>query len=289
MPLDYFVQTACPAIEPAMLAFLKERENFSLFLLGNFESYGSHLGPALFSGNFKVVFDQNQNIVAVFCLTRSGNLLVESKINNLLFQQILSSCLEEKIPIEGLLGSWDFCRSFWDFLKEKQIIQRDVFSEKQVLFSTDLNQKTYPATNHVRLLKEKDIDSWIPMRIDYLKESGLPNHLSKDELAGQFLEKVEKKVIWGLFIEEELVSIAELNAKAFDLGQVGGVYTPPKYRKKGYAKSVMRQLLHDAQTLHQLRKIIIFTGETNLPAQKVYKSLGVSQQGFFALFFGSPP
>ena len=102
----------------------------------------------------------------------------------------------------------------------------------------------------------------------------------------QFSEKAEKKITWGLFLENVLVSIADLNAKALDLGQVGGVYTVPSFRQRGYSKSVMRQLLLDAKELHKIRKLIIFTGEQNFPAQKLYNSLGVSQVGYFALLFG---
>jgi predicted GNAT family acetyltransferase len=71
-----------------------------------------------------------------------------------------------------------------------------------------------------------------------------------------------------------------------DLGQVGGVYTVPSFRQKGYSRSVMQQLLLDAKEIHQIRKMIIFTGDQNFPAQKLYTSLGVSKIGFFALLFG---
>lgn len=69
------------------------------------------------------------------------------------------------------------------------------------------------------------------------------------------------------FLNNKLISIAELNAKALDLGQVGGVYTTPAFRQKGYSKSVMKQLLIDAN-------------------QHLYKFLGAFQVGYFALFFG---
>lgn len=58
-----------------------------------------------------------------------------------------------------------------------------------------------------------------------------------------FLTKQKKRISWGLFLDNILVSIADLNAKALDLGQVGGVYTTPSFRQKGCSRSVMRQLL----------------------------------------------
>jgi hypothetical protein len=47
----------------------------------------------------------------------------------------------------------------------------------------------------------------------------------------------------------------------------------------------MQQLLSDAKELHKIRKLIIFTGDKNFPAQKLYNSLGVSQVGYYALLF----
>ena len=111
-------------------------------------------------------------------------------------------------------------------------------------------------------------------------------HSTDDQFYTLYRDKVHKKIIWGFFWENELVSVADLNAQAFDLGQVGGVYTAPQHRQKGYSTSVMKQLLLDAKELHALRKLIIFTDEKNFPAIKLYNSLGATPIGHFALLFG---
>lgn len=80
--------------------------------------------------------------------------------------------------------------------------------------------------------------------------------------------------------------MAEFNAKARDLAQVGGVYTAPAFRQQGYAQAVMRTLMRDARDLHKIRKLIIFTGETNTKARKLYESLNVHPAGYYALMFG---
>jgi predicted GNAT family acetyltransferase len=113
-----------------------------------------------------------------------------------------------------------------------------------------------------------------------------PEQGSKEELCKEFQVKVKSKISWGLFSNGKLISIADLNARALDLGQVGGVYTLPEYRKQGFSTAVMRQVMHDAKELHHIRKLIIFTGETNLSARRVYESLGVFPVGYYALLFG---
>ncbi len=149
-------------------------------------------------------------------------------------------------------------------------------------------KQDFPTQPNVRLLSEVDYVQWKPLRLDFIMEEGFPNDLTDDQLLDQFLDKAKKKITWGLFLKDTLVSIADLNAKAQDLGQVGGVYTVPKFRQMGYSRSVMQQLLSDTKKLHGVRKLIIFTGEKNFPAQKLYNSLGASQVGYFALLFGNP-
>jgi hypothetical protein len=73
--MRYSVETVTQSSQHEMLNFLKEHENYTLFLLGNFENYGATLTDAPYSGNFKLIRSQDQ-VVGVFCLTRKGNLLI---------------------------------------------------------------------------------------------------------------------------------------------------------------------------------------------------------------------
>jgi GNAT superfamily N-acetyltransferase len=283
--MQYFIEKVDDSNKSEMLCFLKQHENYTLFLLGNFENYGFKISEAPYSGNFKLIRAPNK-VVGAFCLTKKGSLLIETLAREPVFEMVLASCLEESLPLTGLIGNWDFCNHFWSFLKSKKIIQNEVFNSKEILYNLDLSKISSPPQSNVRLLTESDYVQWKSLRLDYLKEEGFPNDLSNNQLNDLYLAKVRKKITWGFFLNNKLVSIADLNAKALDLGQVGGVYTIPSFRKKGYSKSAMQQLLLDAKELHSMRKLIIFTGEKNLPAQKLYSSLGANQVGYFSLLFG---
>ncbi len=278
------IENVTPSSQDKMLHFLKQRENFSLFLLGNFENYGATLSNAPYSGNFKLITSSDQ-VIGVFCLTKLGNLLIETDAYESLFEPILTSCQEERIPITGLSGSWNFCYLFWKFLKEKKVVLEESFSSKATLYTIDISPHPRSFNSLTRLLSTEDYTKWKPLRLDYLKEERLPNHHTDDQLLELFIDKVEKKIIWGLFIEDQLISIAELNAKSLDLGQAGGVYTVPRFRQQGYARSMMQKLLCDVKHLHKIRKLIIFTDEKNTPAKRLYESLRGIHVGYFALLF----
>lgn len=282
--MQYSIEIVTKTSLSEMIGFLKEHEDYTLFLLNNLENYGLTLTEAPFSGNFKLIRSGGR-VVGVFCLTRTGTLLLETTLREPIFNTVLDACHRESIPLTGIIGNWDFCRPFWEYLKAEKMFRKEIRTSKQNLYKVDLSKHDFSHQHHVRHLTEIDYIQWKPLRLANFIEEGMPNHLTDQQLFDQFLEKAEKKISWGFFVNNRLMSMAELNAKAFDLGQVGGVYTAPEFRQKGYSKSVMKQLLLDCQTLHKLRKMIIFTDEKNIPAQKLYTSLGVSQVGHFALLF----
>lgn len=282
--MQYSVENVTPSSQQEMLRFLKEYENFTLFLLGNFENYGMTLTDAPYSGNFKLIRSSEKKVAGVFCLTRKGSLLIEALVQEPIFEIVSEPCHQETIPLKGVVGNWNFCKPFWEYLKAKKRILSEVTSSKEILYSVDVCKQDFTSQPHVRFLTESDYAQWKPLRLDYFIEEGFPNDLTDHQMFDLFLDKVKKKIAWGLFLNETLVSMADLNAKSMDLGQVGGVYTAPSFRQKGYSKSVMQQLLLDVKEVHKIRKLIIFTGERNVPAQKLYTSLGAVQAGHFALF-----
>lgn len=53
--MQYSVEAVTQLSKQEMLDFLKEHENYALFLLGNFENYGAILTENPYSGNFKLI------------------------------------------------------------------------------------------------------------------------------------------------------------------------------------------------------------------------------------------
>jgi ribosomal protein S18 acetylase RimI-like enzyme len=72
------------------------------------------------------------------------------------------------------------------------------------------------------------------------------------------------------------------NAALREAVQIGGVYTPPELRRRGYARAVVAASLLSARA-EGAHTAILFTGEENLPAQRAYTSLGFREIGAFRL------
>ena len=80
--------------------------------------------------------------------------------------------------------------------------------------------------------------------------------------------------------EGQLVSFASFNAALPDIVQLGGIYTPPELRGRGYAKAAVRHSLVVARERGATRAVL-FT--SNPSAARTYEAVGFECIGSYAL------
>src|SRR6185295_7060438 len=84
---------------------------------------------------------------------------------------------------------------------------------------------------------------------------------SREEIESGYAEGVT----WVLEVEGAVVAMQQFNAALPDAVQVGGVWTPPDLRNRGYARAVVAGSLLAARAAGA-RRGVLFTGEENVPA-----------------------
>lgn len=279
------VEAVTPENMAEVTSFLSRHEESSQFLINNLREHGPVVTEHHNSGNFKFIRDGGK-IAAVFCLARRGNLFVQSEIDGP--AAILDDVLSEPYPLRSFLGDWNSIDPVYRLFKEKMPSYSPSYVGKDILYSYNLTavDKMIRHDSRVRLLMESDFPQWIEFNDAYQGELGLPNDLTEEQRRKSFESQVACKVWWGLFDGETLLSRTALNSKGEKIGQVGGVFTPIKFRQRGLAKATMFHMLKDCRDLHGHAKSILFTGETDIPAQKLYESMGYGRIGSFALILG---
>jgi predicted GNAT family acetyltransferase len=269
-------------------AFLESHVDTSLFLLSTLAALGPRLGHHLNSGNFRLIEADGQ-IVAVFCLTRRGNLLVQAGGRTDLAEQIFEACETEPIEVRGVVGEWPLAEALWKLLCVDPRFET-THNLKDVLYRLML--KEAPCTvaesgSNLRLLEAADFVRWERLNRAYFAELSLPLQATLEQRRTDFIVRIRSGLWWGAFDDgQELVSIASLNATYGSLGQVGGVYTRPAERRKGLSRAVMRLLIEDCSKRLKFAKLVLFTGEDNTSARKLYESLGFEAAGAFGLLLG---
>jgi predicted GNAT family acetyltransferase len=270
----------------AARAFLEARADTSLFLLGNLASLGPTLGEDPRSGNFKLI-EEEGGIVAVFCLTRMGNLLLQTGGRTELAAEILEACRDEPMAVCGVAGEWLTAHAVWQqLLTEPGFVP--MHGTREVLYVLEQPEPVPASADiEVRRLSARDFAAWDALNGAFCTETQLPREADIRARRTRFVGGAAQGLWWGAARGADLVAIAALNAVYGAMGQVGGVYTHAGHRRQGVAGALMRQLISDAVQVHRLGRLSLFTQEDNRAARRLYESLGFEERGDFGLLLGT--
>jgi RimJ/RimL family protein N-acetyltransferase len=271
--------------------FLEAHVETSVFLLSNLAVLGPRLGEHFNSGNYKLVEAAGQ-VTAVFCLTRRGNLLVQAGGRAELAEPIFEACEGQPIEVRGVIGEWPTAEALWQLLRADPRFE-PTLSAKDLLYRLPLSAARREAIRApapgiaVRALDPEDFEQWERLNTAYLTELHLPLPTPEEQRKAEFVSRSHARLWWGAFDGPRLVATVGLNATYGSLGPVGGVYTPPEGRKQGLARAAMSLLIEECRDHHGFEKLILFTGEDNQGARRLYESLGFEPAGAFGLLLGS--
>lgn len=270
---------------PAVRAFLEARIETSLFLLSNLCAFGPRAGESPYSGDFRALVDGTE-VRAVWCLTRIGNLVVQSGGDEGLAALVELDGASGDGGVRGVLGDWPAAELVWRLALGRGLV-RATQESREVLYRRTLDEAT-PAPRgdvEVRVLGRDDHAAWEPLALSFLQEQRLPP-TTWEARRDSFHRSASQGHWWGAWEDDRLVSIASFNAYYHPVAQVGGVYTAPPWRRRGFSRAVMHALMRDAAEVHALERLILFTGEQARAARALYDGLGFESIGAYGLYFG---
>jgi len=116
--------------------------------------------------------------------------------------------------------------------------------------------------HEVRPLNLEDSYSFASLRKEKPSEADL-------EEAKNF---IKEQRFYGIFVDSKLVSVASIQVSLPEIWILGGFYTKPGYRNKGYATSLASYLVKEALT--KTNHVGIHVRADNYPAKRVYEKVG---------------
>jgi predicted GNAT family acetyltransferase len=193
----------------------------------------------------------------------------------------------------GLIGPNAQVQSVKNALEIGQsIIQMD---ETEGLYSLDLKELVVPDNLRsgrvtARRVEQTDVELLAEWNIAYEIEAlGAEDGPALRARCRKESERhTAEKRQWVLEDGGKPVACSAFNTRITEAVQVGGVWTPPEFRGRGYARAVVAASLLDARAAGA-GKGILFTGEENLAAQKAYASLGFHRMGDYRLLLLRSP
>jgi RimJ/RimL family protein N-acetyltransferase len=93
----------------------------------------------------------------------------------------------------------------------------------------------------------------------------------------RYFDWISKMPLYGVFLNDELVSYAGSFIQLPQLWMIGGVYTNPKHRNKGYATQATSAITEEA--LKNAKAAALFVRTDNNPAKKAYEKIGYRKIG----------
>ena len=164
-------------------------------------------------------------------------------------------------------------------------VRRPSVDDVDALFSLDLEALRVPAgfsRTSLRRPRDAELPALIGWREQYLVETGLAARgPSLHDDAKTSIEQLHARGDhWVLEDGGKPVSYTAFNARLPDLVQIGGVWTPPPLRGRGYARRAVAGSLLEAREAGVTRAIL-FTNSAQ--ASRAYQAIGFLRTGEYAL------
>jgi len=255
--------------------FLIERAESSLILLANSRSAGLDDRGGLFEGTYAAYLEDG-SITGVAAHFWNGMVFLQAPENPaVLVSAALAASGRGCTGISGPYGQVQ--EALPELLKKKTV---PILNSRNTLFSLVLDSLAVPALLRegavtCRLPSDTEVPTLIGMRIAFLQEHlGRPPAPSLQDEARELVTwQQQTGNHWVLETAGTLVATTAVNTGVPGMVQVGGVYTLPGYRNKGYGRAVVAGSL---LTLRErgVKKAILFTGQNMPEAETMYRALG---------------
>jgi predicted GNAT family acetyltransferase len=279
------VRTLRPGDEAAVEAFLLGHADSSMFLRSNLRAGGLEDRGEVFQATWAGAFDGG-TLIGVAAHAWNANLLLQAP--RALPDVVRHAVGASGRPVAGLLGAWSQVAAARAVLGRESDAAR--FVSHDDLFVLDLAALAVPAALargeiRLRLARDEDLGHIARWRSAYRIE--LLGHPADDpDVDARSAAELEPMLRQdGCFLLERdgvPLAFSAFNARLPDCVQIGGVFTPPALRGRGYARAVVAGSLLQARE-HGATRSILFTGKDNQFARRAYTALGYRVVGDFGI------
>lgn len=278
------VRRVGPSDRTALEQFLRASPDVTMFLRSNLAHGGLNDEGARYDGTYAAAWE-GSTIVAVAAHYWNQNLVLHAPV-------ALEAVVREAVAhsgrsVAGLIGPYAQTVAAAHALGKAE--DPTTLDSCEVLYTVSLDALVVPPPVSglvPRRGTSDDLDVLLPWRIAYMQETlNLdPGAITEDREVHR--NRLQMSLDTGdLFVLERdgtVVAMSSFNARVPDCVQIGGVYTPPEARSRGYARRVVASSLEMART-EGVERSILFTGDHNTAAQRAYEAIGFRAVGDYGL------
>ncbi len=279
------VDTLGPGDEGALEAFLVRHAHSSMFLRSNLATGGivDHGQP---HQSTYVAARDTGGIRGVVGHSWHGILQMQAPVG--VVGDLARAAVERSgRVVTGLVGPWAQVEAARAALGADGARVR--LSSHEDLFALDLAQMIVPVTlEDGRVQCRRPQTGELPLLVDWrvAYDVEISNATDTPALRQDTVIDIARLhargATWVVTAEGAVVAYSAFNAQLPEIVQVGGVYTPPSCRGRGYARAVVAGSLLAARE-RGVTHAVLFTGKDNHHAQRAYRALGFRVVGDYGV------
>ena len=266
--------------EEALEAFLAPRAATSMFLRANARTAGLEDRGEPLQATYAASFEGDA-VLAVAAHCWNGVLLLQAPLQ---LPEVARAAIDASgRPLAGIIGPLEQVRAARESLR----VVNPRMDDAEDLYALELTALRVPeqlSRLSLRPPRENELPLLFAWREQYLLETNLGSagpQLREDAKRGVELLHSQRNH-WILIDGETPVAYTAFNARLPDIVQVGGVWTPPPLRGRGYARCAVAGSLLRARD-QGVRRAILFTSSAS--GARAYQAIGFVQTGQFGLLF----
>lgn len=291
MSQSYNIECLRSEHSEALEQFLTTHPASSMFIYSNMQRVGLDYTGDTYSGEyFAVRCADSQKIQGLLVHCWNGMLLMQCpELTQLaaLCRHFSDNCTR---TVAGVIGLADQAKCCIDTLALNDADYNTHRDES--LMSLQLDQLRLPNPSSASLTMKKPSEPYSQLLHEWLADYEIEalNGSPGAQLTARVQSRVEGYLAgedgWLLFDGEEPVAFSGFNARAGHAVQVGPVWTPPKYRNRGYARQLLAKTLQQAK-VEGNQTAVLFTDSP--AALRAYEALGFETTDAFTLALLSAP
>jgi predicted GNAT family acetyltransferase len=273
---------------PQVDAFLRKHADSSMVLRSNLLADGIEDKGGRFGGVYAGAFGAEGTLRAVAAhYRRFGNVFPQAESEEALDAAVSCAVEASGDRVRGVIGLRPLVRRAIARLELNAAPCN--YDANEGLYAIELEQLRKPALLldpevELRAVEPGDESFFVEWLIDYeVRTLGAPDNAdTRQKCRESFARSLASKEPCLLTHAGIPRAKTDFNARLPDMVQVGGVYTPPQQRGRGYARAAVALSLLRARR-RGAKRAVLFTGDDNLPAIGAYRSIGFGRVDDFAI------
>jgi len=220
------------------------------------------------------VEDEQGEIVAVMMRTVPFNPILSNIKNTDAIPLFVDALAEVYDTLPGVIGTPDECLKFATLWQEK-MGQSFHIAMEQGIYRLETLIPPQNISGSGRQATLDDLDLLVDWAVAFANETGGNSHTFQD-LKKSVLHKLENPIMGGFALwmdDGQPVSMASVTRESTNSGNVSYVFTPPEFRKHGYASAVTAYVTQNILSAGK-KYASLYTDLSYATSNKIYQAIG---------------